>query len=313
MEDARSANIVAKKIPRQTEIIIKTIHWLSKNWIILERKEGSVTTFFPLILLVSTISRRGRHFVVYALTMTDRRGFLTRSMALGLLASGCSVNSWNNRGPGAAANSVAVLGVVQSQGVDIAVNTARLAADLQGILRDEHNYAVMPVAEVRNALGQAQYETLLRRVAVFGTLEADDVRILTLARLPTSTAVILVITDDDVRQLDKERVEIRDNNDEVLLDRDHVILSTARIVSLTATVMDTKSGRVRMHNEFTQESIERRRYLEYNGSSFTGTVAARLANTVANGVRQPDWPDPPLLHQSFYALLEDVADELPVN
>lgn len=246
--------------------------------------------------------------------MIDRRTFLFQTLSLGLLASGCStLDSHSNASANSAPNSVAVLGVVQQNGLNIPINEIRLAGQLETILREQHQYAVMPFSQVRISLGKDQHETLLRRVANFGTLEADDLRMLNRSELPTRMGLVVTITGDDVEKLDKERVQIRDSGGKLLKDRDHVILSTARTVTLSATLVNLGLGRVRMHNDFTYESVERRRYLEYNGSSFTGTVAARLANTVANGVRTPDWPEPPGLQDSFYALLEDVAEELPIR
>ncbi len=244
--------------------------------------------------------------------MAARRHFLLQTLSLGLLASGCASLRQETTDTMAVPNSVAVLGVVQREGLKIPVNEYRLAADLETMLRENHRYSVMPVDQVRLGLSKQGHDLLLRRVASYGTLDDSDVQMLKRAKLPTRMAVVLAITGDEVSKMDKERLQLRDNSGKLLNDREHVILSTARSVSLSATLVDLGLGRVRMHNDFTYESVERKRYLQYSGSSFTGTVAAKLANTVANGVRQPEWPDPPGLYGSFYQLLGDVAQELPI-
>lgn len=234
--------------------------------------------------------------------MVARRHFLVKSLSIGLLATGCASYRQETTDTMVVPNSVAVLGVVQREGLKIPVNEYRLASDLEVMLRENQGYAVMPVNQVRLGLGKQRHELLLNRVASYGTLDDSDIRMLKQLNLPTRMAVVLTITGDEVAKMDKERLQLRDNSGKLLNDREHVILSTARSVSMAATLVDLGLGRVRMHNDFTYESVERKRYLEYNGSSFTGTVAAKLANTVANGVRQPVWPDPPGLYGSFYQL-----------
>lgn len=243
--------------------------------------------------------------------MNERRRFLISTATLGLTASGCATVGGIN-GTSAVPNSIAVLGVVQQKGLTVAVNEHRLATDLENLLRDNHQYAVMPVGEARLALGKDRHDLLLKRVSEQGGLDASDLTMLNRVNLPTRMAVMLTITGDDVEKLDPVEQPLRDNRGLRITDRTHVVLSTARSVSLSATLVDLGLGRVRMHNDFRYESVERKRYLKYHGSSLTGTVAARLANTVANGTRGPDWPAAPSLYQSFYELLTDVADELPV-
>jgi len=243
--------------------------------------------------------------------MNLRRVFLLKSLSLGLLATGCTPFS-GNRETDAAANSVAVLGVVQRQGLKIPLNEYRLAGDLEDLLRDNHNYAVMAVDQVRLSLGSQRHDLLLRRLARSGSLDETDLRMLRQANLPTKTGVLLTITGNESAKLDPERLRLRDNRGDYLNDREQVVLSTARRVSLIATVVNLGAERVQLHNEFTYSAIERKQFLEYSGANFGSSMAARLANTFSNGIRPPDWPDAPNLHNSFYELLSDVAEKLPI-
>ena len=246
--------------------------------------------------------------------MTSRRNFLLKSIPLTLLAAGCAGSFSNGPRNNFAPNSVAVLGVVQKQGLEVPISEYRLANDLEKLLRDNHSYTVMPLVEARNQMGAERHEILLKRVAGNGSLDREDTRMLRQMNFPVGTGVILALIGNEQEKLEPERLALRDNSGKVLTDREHVVLSTLRSVSLTATLVDLATERVQMHNEFNYESIERKRYVQYSsGASFGSTVAARLANTVTNGLSKPDWPEAPGLYDSFYELLTDVAAELPVS
>ena len=243
--------------------------------------------------------------------MSSRRSFLLKSFSLGLLATGCTPLS-GGFGTAIAPGSVAVLGVVQRTGLNIPVNEYRLAGDLEDLLSENRNYSVMPIELVRQSLGAERHDLLLRRVAQSGSLDSADLRMLSRVNLPTRMGVLLTITGNEEIKHKAEHLEVHDGQGQLFKDREHLVLSTSRTVSLTATLVNLGLQRVRLHNEFSYESTERKRYLEYRGSTFSSSVAARLANTVANGVRKPDWPDAPNVYSSFYELLNDVADELPI-
>ncbi len=247
----------------------------------------------------------------------NRRAFLLQSLSYGLIASGCATHHpelYNGVGGAAIAhNSVAVLGVVQQAGLRIPVNEYRLATDLEILLREEQRHSVMPYKQVRIALGAERHDLLLKRLANAGELDSTDLTMLNGANLPTKMAVALTVTGNEVTNLPEERVKLRDHQGQVLSDREHLVLSTMRSVTMTATLVELGLGRVRMHDSFNYQSIERKRYLHYSGSSFSGSVAASLANTVANGVRAPKAPPAPGLYSSFYELLNDVAAKLPVT
>ena len=251
--------------------------------------------------------RSGLHF----LRMNDRRIFLLQSLALGAIVSGCS----NRRTRGAAIprKSVAVLGVVQQAGLKIPVNEYRLATDLEILLREEQRYAVMPYKQARLALGAERQDLLLKRLASSGQLDSTDLDMLENANLPARMGVALTITGDAVSYPNAQPSRIRDNQGRLLNDRTLMTMSAMRSVSMTATVVELGAGRVRMHDSFTYQSVERKQFVQYTGSSFSGSLAARVANTVSNGVRTPDHPEAPGLYGSFYELLNDVAQKLPIT
>jgi len=248
--------------------------------------------------------------------MSDRRQFLLQSLALGLTLSGCANRGSNRTGSGGPViphRSVALLGVVQQPGLGIPVNEDRLATDLEILLREEQQYAVMAYKQVRIALGSARQDLLLRRLANAGQLEQADLDMLKEAQLPARMGVALTVTGDAVTYPKLPRTRIRNNQGQILNDRSLITRSAMRSVSMTATVVELAAGQVRMHDSFNYQSVERKQYVEYTGSSFTGSLAARVANTVSNGVRSPDDPEPPGLYSSFYELLNDVAEKLPIT
>jgi len=181
------------------------------------------------------------------------------------------------------------------------------------MLRDQHDYTVMPVPQARRALGKDNHERLLRRVARTGGLDSEDARMLSDTSLPTNLAVVLTITEDDVAKLPEERRKLRNHRGQLLSDREHLIFSTQRRVAVSATLVDLSRGRVRLRKTFRHDAIERKRILRYSGSSLSGSVAATFANTVANGIRTPGWPTAPGVYGSFYNLISEVAAKLPVG
>jgi len=210
-------------------------------------------------------------------------------------------------------NSIAILGVVQHADVDIPINEFRLSRDLEDLLRDERRTPVMAQEQVRIALGKETHDLLLRRVAANGQLDAQDLRMLHSSNLRTSTAVILTITGNDVEALPEKRQKLRNSRGHLLNSREHRVLATQRKVSMTATVVELSVGRIRMHENFVHNAVEKKRYLKYSSSSLTGSVAASVANAVSNGVGSLKRPPAPPLYGSFYTLLNKVAEALPAG
>jgi len=113
-------------------------------------------------------------------------------------------------------SSVAILGVVQQDGLNIPINEFRLSLSLEDILRDEHRYPVMDQQQVRLALGDETHDILLRRMAKSGELTAQDLRMLRSSTLRTPMALILTITGNEVSSLPAKRKKLRDSQGNLL-------------------------------------------------------------------------------------------------
>jgi len=229
---------------------------------------------------------------------------------MALTASGCRTH--HPEFTAGVPRSVAVLGVVQREGLNVPINEYRLARDLETLLREQYRHSVMPIQQVRIALGGQRHDMLLRRFSRSGVLYDSDLLMLNRANLPTRMAVLLTMASNDVENLPEERLRLRDAQGRVMADREHQILATKRSVSMTATLVNLGSKQVRLRDTFTYQAVERKRFVHYSGSSFSGSVAASVVNKLSNGGSQPKWPAPPGVYGSFYELLNEVAKQLPI-
>jgi hypothetical protein len=98
-----------------------------------------------------------------------------------------------------------------------------------------------------------------------------------------------------------------------LTDRERIVLATERTTRLSATMIDLRTGAMLWHREYSVSPATEQAMIQYRGSSFSGSLAAVLANTVVNGVRVPDHPAAPPLRLNLRALLREVTRNLPAR
>ena len=209
------------------------------------------------------------------------------------------------------ATSVAVVGVARREGVT-GVNRSVAARDLVRRLEEGGRRRVVGPERVREALGAAAYDALLARYARTGLLDERDVRLLAGAPLDTRHALLVrVERDDEVRLADgaapRREADGRATRDRVVIER-----ATRRDVGLTALLIDRAGGRVRVERRvYAASPVSRVEGTEYRGSSFSGSVAALLANRLVNGGGASAAPDAPSRRATLEALFEEIERSLP--
>ncbi len=231
-------------------------------------------------------------------------------MCVGILAS-CSTSS--SLPLGGDGSGVAVIGVVAKTGLGTAFNKNRVASEFATTLAGRGKFPVLRADSLRQVIGAKRHDQLLKRYADRGSLAQQDVQLLMAAGLPTRHAIILRVEEDLVTKLPVRREAIRNRQGAVLVDREKRILSTQRITTLSAKVINLRNGDERWNQQFRVDPSESLSVTEYLGSSFTGSLAAAFANTLVNGVRIARYPDAPPFRLSLQSLLGEVARSLPIR
>ena len=207
-------------------------------------------------------------------------------------------------------SSVAVLGVSGAEGVR-GINRGTAALDLVESLGEGGRRRVVPPVRVRDLLGAERLDELLRRHGRSGVLDARDRRLLADARLGTRLALVARVESDAVLELEPRYTSVPDAAGRPLADRTRVHLSTLRETRLSAELVDLASGESLWTRRFRAEPIAHGSHTYYHGSSFSGSVAAMVANTMVNGRRRPGYPSAPPLRPTLRSLLDEVARSLP--
>lgn len=212
---------------------------------------------------------------------------------------------------------VAVIGVTAANKVDAGSNRAVLARELAQLIEETDRFSVVPAQVVARALSADSredahsYNKVLSNFAQTGRLNAKDISALMQAKLPVPVAVIARIEKNNVVAGKPVEQDLFDRSGKKLTDRKRVVLSTVREMVLKATMVNLHTGMVVWSRTYQATPRSKSFYVQYSGSSFSGSLAATLANTMANGIKMPDGPLPPSHRLTSRSLMREVARSLP--
>ena len=237
------------------------------------------------------------------------RTALRAALSAAALAGGCALPPGGSPGVGPA--GIAVIGVGRREGVGEGLNPFVAARDLAERLADGGRRRVLPPERVRAALGDAAWTAVMRRDARGGTLDERDVRLLSDVGLGTRLALIVRLERDRVVELGPRVDAVRDAAGRVWSDRLRVSRTTLRESEISAELIDLAAARSLWRRSFAAEPRTHTETVRYRGSSFSGSVAARLANSVLNGPDSEDAPAPASLRDTLESLFDELARALP--
>jgi len=236
----------------------------------------------------------------------------TLILSLVLLLSACvSDNLPNNQ---ALKNSIAMIGVTIAPGVQSGASQAAMGRDFQDLIYTTSGRQTLRSSDVNRAMNSfapRSYQLMLENYARTGQLKPADLRALVGAKLPVSSALIARVEKNEVEPGVPKRVALRNNVGDILTDRERVILSTVREMRLQAIMIDVSNGNVLWSGTYRSSPATEAGYTHYSGSSFTGSLAASLANTMTNGLRIPQGPPPPSNQLTLRSLMREVVRNLP--
>ncbi len=217
-----------------------------------------------------------------------------------------------DRFPGQVArNGVAILGVTTMPDVNSAMSAAGMNNTLHDIVSESDNFVSFESYKVRKVIGDDRHQTIMDIYGKTGAVRPEDIQLLMAARLPVSYALIGRIEENRESTRGPTFEKLRNNAGELLSDREKVVLSTVRHVTLSATMINLRTGAAFWTRTYRAEPASQIAYTHYQGSSFAGSLAATMANTVANGIRKPAPPPPPSLNLTVRSLMREVVRNMP--
>ncbi|MBX2884300.1 MAG: hypothetical protein KTR32_30375 [Granulosicoccus sp.] len=215
-------------------------------------------------------------------------------------------------GPGQhAEDAIAILGIASSGEFKPKVNHAGLASELAARLAERGDLRLVPATQVRRVIGNSDYSKLTKSFRENGRFSAEEMRTLMAADLRTSRAIILRLESDETEKLPVYRQAVYNQAGVRVVDRERRIYAKRRTTALTARIFDLRSGQLVWYRKYRISPENRSVSRQYLGSSFSGTVAAEVANTVINGFGGDNYPSAPSLNGSLRALIQEVALKIP--
>lgn len=233
-------------------------------------------------------------------------------LALSWLATSCV--SQTPSGQSTIPNSVAIVAVTVAPSVESGQSTSVMARELKEFIHEVGGYRTLrssQVEQVMNGSEPGSYGKLVTGFARDGIVGPTELRSIIEAGLPTQFALIARIEQNDTKK-DKFKVEALRNHSGVLLtDRERKILITEREVQMRASMINVSTGALVWSRSYRSVPQTELSYVHYLGSSFSGTLAASLVNTMTTGLSEPDWPTPASYQQTVQSLMREIARNLP--
>lgn len=229
-----------------------------------------------------------------------------------LLTAGCV--SKTQPGQSIASKSVAIVAVTAAPGVKSGLSASVMARELKEFIHEAGGYRTLRSSLVEQAMNTSQsgsYAELVESFARDGVVGPSELRSLNAAGLPVQLALIARIEQNETKK-DKFKVETLRNHSGVLLtDRERKILITEREVQMRASLINVASGAIIWSRSYRSIPETKLSYVHYLGSSFSGTLAASLVNTMTTGLKEPDWPAAASFQLTVQSLMREVARNLP--
>jgi len=207
-----------------------------------------------------------------------------------------------------------VVGVTIAPGVESGKNQIAMALELEELIHAGGQYKTLRTTDLARAMDSytpGSYKVMLDNFAGSGALHQQDLIALSSAQLPVQSALILRIEKNEVSPGAPKSVQLRNNVGDILTDRERVVLSTVREMQMRASMINVATGNVFWSRTYRSTPASETSYTHYSGSSFSGSLAASLANTMTNGLRVPEGPLPPSNQLTLRSLMREVVRNLP--
>ncbi len=230
----------------------------------------------------------------------------------------CVLSACVSKPYGAAApsksNGIAIIGVSNADGVKPGASYNAMSRELGDLIAERGQHQVLPSIDVQkslNSVAPGQYGAMMLNYGEHAVLSPGNIRALLAAKLPVSTALIARVSRNNISTGKPVREKLRNNAGELISDREKIVLSTIREMQVEAALINIGTGAVIWSKAYRATPATKSSYVHYYGSSFSGTLAATLANTMSNGLRGPVGPPPPSHQLTLRSLMREIARNLP--
>jgi len=218
------------------------------------------------------------------------------------------------RGPGVVPKSVAIIAVTVAPEVSTEQSQSAMARAMKELIHESGGYRTLRSSEVQRAMDAVKpgsYTSLIQNYARNGVLGPAELSALSAARLPVEMAIIARVEQNTVDKTHSQLEELRSHNGDILSDRKRRILVTKRKVQMQANMINVATGSVFWSRSYSSQPETKLAYVRYFGSSFSGTLAATLVNTMTTGLKDPEWPLPASYQLTVRSLMREVVRNLP--
>ena len=229
-----------------------------------------------------------------------------------LLMMGCASQGEVNKR--AKNRAIAILGVTIVPGVESGRSLNAMTREFEDLMQSRGDYSILRSIDVSRAVNAAtpeSFDAILANYASSGQLKREDLKALQAVHLPIQTAVIARIESNAVKAGTQKRIALHNSRGDVLSDRERVILSTVREMQIRASMINLATGRVVWSKAYRATPASESSYVQYSGSSFSGSLAASFANTMSNGLRAPSGPTPPSNLLTVRSILREIVRNMP--
>ncbi len=206
---------------------------------------------------------------------------------------------------------LAIIGVVTSENKNPSYRYLSWAKSFeQSVKRKKHLYPLISAIDVRQKLG-INYQTVLNNYQQFNELGFTEKELLRRAKLIAKYGLVARIERNIEQDLPNKLYSVRNVKGEIIPDQSKVVLSSQRVVTVSAKVYNLNTGQLVWQNLRETAPTNQREYITYHGKSFTGALTIATLNTFANGGYKAKRPKAPSMEFALRIVLDDLAEQLP--
>jgi hypothetical protein len=178
---------------------------------------------------------------------------------------------------------LAIMGVVEANRINPSYQYLDWSKRLErSVVLENLNYPVVPALSIKKALG-ANYTAVLNGFQLNNELGSTEKDIIRRAPIIARYGLFARIERDHTELPRRQELPVKNARGEIAKDREKVVLSSRRTVTVSAKVYDFKTGQIVWQKTSEASPLHHATYINYRGGSFTGALPAATHNSVRNG------------------------------
>lgn len=208
-------------------------------------------------------------------------------------------------------DGLAIVAVVSAQKNIPTYENLDWSKRLENSVRVKHDqYPLVSAVSIKNALAK-NYTTVLGNYRKYGDLDRESFALIRKAPIVARFGMFVRIERDQVYRPPRKELPVKNAQGEIMTDRVMLVLSSQRIMAVSASVYDLKTGRIVWRRVREVSPQNNASYVDYRGKSFAGALTVATLNTVNNGTISRKPPDYPSRNFTLKKAMDDIASQLP--